>query len=400
MSDSDALLLTLAALYLLECIAWVGRGSFPFRGMGATRCRPVNTAIAFGNDHGVFVLKNPLPPFGLLFESAVWPVLISNENVVAAPSLTPVPGSPADAGAACAALSEFKTVAAEGAWLRLNGARWARAADAASAQRAAKLLRRLAGLPLERRGAALADAIGHAFDRDAVKQRYDAWRRIDRPLRVACHLLFTHVFLVAPLVILILGLISHWHWLLAGLAGLQWTIIVLFWRGHRSLFAAERGERYAAAARMLLLPLAAIRAPDALARHLFAGFHPLAVAAVCCGPDVLREFAGSVLRDLHAQSDEGAVTVDDGAARVGRVPMIRAVERLLGGQGIAVADLLAPPAPSAPDCVAYCPRCLTQFVNVDARCEGCGRIQSLRLAGRVLPGDESHSAVAASTGDA
>lgn len=97
--------------------------------------------------------------------------------------------------------------------------------------------------------------------------------------------------------------------------------------------------------------------------------HPLACALAFGRPEVARELAFNVVADLRwplgAGRDEPLATE---IAAWHRARLAPRVQELLARHGIAMAELLAAPAPDGPASCAYCPRCRAQFVAAGGRC--------------------------------
>src|SRR5688572_21441379 len=81
MTDGESLLLVLGALYLSDCIAWIGKGSVLFV---SPWCRAWRVTIAspyFGNEFGTLALLNPVPPLGAVIRAYFLPLALSPEGV-------------------------------------------------------------------------------------------------------------------------------------------------------------------------------------------------------------------------------------------------------------------------------------------------------------------------------
>ena len=131
---------------------------------------------------------------------------------------------------------------------------------------------------------------------------------------------------------------------------------------------------------MLLNPLSSIRAHDLLARHLFALYHPLAVAHVLCETEIFAELARRLLLDLRHPIEP---TCPDGLAEADQVEKwyrartLAALEEFVDATGVSVDRLLAPEPPLDESCRSYCPRCRCQYVMGQGHCASCGDIPLL-----------------------
>jgi len=111
----------------------------------------------------------------------------------------------------------------------------------------------------------------------------------------------------------------------------------------------------------VLSPVAAIRACDALARDLLVGYHPLAAAGILPSGE-FAEFAGEQLR-LCRFTGRPDKWYQQTLAKL----MNQAIK-----EAGARPEALLRPAERQDGCVAYCPRCLAQYVKDAGRCVDCG----------------------------
>jgi len=140
------------------------------------------------------------------------------------------------------------------------------------------------------------------------------------------------------------------------------TVALEFWTLHKAMFPGAGGQRFKSGITILLSPMAAIRACDAVARDLLSGYHPLAVAAVLLPEEEFRRFAGEQLRlcrfgDYFDKQYQAAVQ--------------KAMERGIRQKEIDPEELLQPPEHES-GCVVYCPRCLAQYTKPRESCADCG----------------------------
>lgn len=377
MSDSAVLFLILAAIYLSECCAWARRGVVAFLAPLGRRARPARPSTALGNARGGLVFGNPLPPLGFLALCEPWPVALSPGGVCAGDGGAASAGA-AGAGASGEAFLRFDQIAgaeAPGNDLLVNGRLVARLGSERAARALAGLVREAASLPPREREEKLRGALEASLDPEKVSGRLDAYRRRTRSLRVLCNALFVHLFALAPAAVLAHGLARWWIPLLLGALALAAAIVVVFRRAHLALYADGAGERRLHMLVMLLSPPAAVRAHDALARDLLAGFHPLAAAAVLCPPGPFVDLARRALLDARRpprEEDSG----DERAARAWYGERLRdSLERLVRGTGARLEDVLAPPARRDAQARSYCPRCHCQYLAPSGECPDCGGLQ-------------------------
>src|SRR5262245_12903478 len=82
MGEVDSLWVALTAIYLLECVVWVPRGSLLLVRRWGQKCSIQHPGAAFGNARGAVLLAHPFPPFGAAFQARPWLVSLSAQGVL------------------------------------------------------------------------------------------------------------------------------------------------------------------------------------------------------------------------------------------------------------------------------------------------------------------------------
>ena len=200
-----------------------------------------------------------------------------------------------------------------------------------------------------------------ATDVEAVKERLELFSRKAMWLELAANLQFSVLFIMTPTAFFRFGGKALWPTLAAVLA-ISIFVTWQFWRLHRKFLPADGDARFKSMFSILLSPINAIRASDALARDLFAGFHPVAVAQVVCRCQEFESFAGEQLR---------AITFSHSGHGWYQDQVHRSLEVLLQKAGVEAKRLLEPPG-REDNCVSYCPRCLAQYTKTREQCADCG----------------------------
>jgi hypothetical protein len=195
--------------------------------------------------------------------------------------------------------------------------------------------------------------------------------------------LFLYLFIAAPTVIWMVGLSRSWIVLVLGLVFLTGAISIRFHKLHSYFFPNATDERFTQVLILFLSPVTAIRALDLLSRHLLEQFHPLAVAKVLCAEPEFRALARELLREIRHPALPVCPNQQPEAVRAEmetRALLLAGMEDLLKKAGVLPAELLQPPVPLDQTCVAYCPRCLTQFTSATGRCNDCGDMPLIAFA--------------------
>ena len=374
MSASVELLLFVIALYAVECLAWVRRDAACFRTFLLRGLRFVDLNRCFGNDRGVLVFGQPLPPLGVRVTGQFRPFSVSTDGVFAAAPFTAGLDRQLDSTDAYFSFDDAMTVAVEGKSLSINGKAVAVAASEGHARAWAAWLRSIRDTQPDHRERLIEQHLAASCDFAGAEKRYAAYRDNSAVLRWLCVALWVFVFLVAPAVWWWFGIAVAWPRLALVLAALLLMIAIEFRAAHRDLFPEAKGTRRLHLATMFLLPLKAIRALDLLAVDLFVGFDPLAVARAVCRPEEFRRFAGLVWRDVRFPLPRHDAEWPEAGRHTDawfRQRLTHNLEQALRAAGLEPEDLLAPEPPESPECIAHCPRCLRQSTRLDETCSSC-----------------------------
>lgn len=200
-----------------------------------------------------------------------------------------------------------------------------------------------------------------ATDAAAIEERLTVFCHKSRWLDLAVNLQFFLLFMIVPMAFFRFGSRALWPMVGAVLA----TSIFIAWRSvklHKYFFAGDGEGRFKSVFSTVLSPIYAIRAEDALARDLLAGFHPVAVAGVMCSQKDLEAFAGEQLRNNKFSSR--------GTGWYGEQLQL-ALTKMLEKKGVDAKRLLAAPEREA-GCMVYCPRCHAQYTKAREDCADCG----------------------------
>ena len=375
MGELESLLLILALIYLSECLVWVRRGALAFASWRGNRfsLRPPGTWM--GNQRGGLLLSNPLPPLGTVFIVPDLPLSLAPAAVFAYSSVCLDPAGRPWQTARHLSFDEVRNIAVDGRKLLVNGEVFLKAASTCSARWLAESLRRLRKSPEPERAAAIKKMLNESLDAEKLSARWRVFQTRARPIRILSNGLFVYLFLVVAPLIWRFGFGQFGLWLLVGMLAQTISIAVLFRRAHQSLYPDAGEERLKAFLTLLLAPPAAIRAPDLLARHLLANFHPLAVAQVLCSPGRFKSFAGQALLDLRypllpvCPTNEPEPMATEQWFRTARQV---AAEQFVQRAGLKPDELTAMPGPTEPANQSCCPRCGAQFVTRTGTCLDCG----------------------------
>ena len=378
MGDLESLLLVLVALYLAECLVWLRRGAVGFFnvwGLRRTRWSLRHPGGTLANQHGAVTFANPLPPLGTIFFGQQAPLSLAAEAAFAHTAACLNPTWRPTQTARLVRFDEIKSITRDGRKVLINGQLLLKSTSSFIARRVVKELRELRESPVEGREGIIRRALAVSFDESAARDRVEKFQKQSATLRALANSLFLFLYVLAPLLVWRFAFLNVVWWLVAGLLAHTVTIAFLFRRAHGRLYPGGHEERFTPFLTMLLAAPSAIRATDALGKHLLEEFHALTVAKVLLRPEEFRQFARRALLDLRHPMFPVCPVHDPLAVKTEesfRVLLKSEAEKFIRGSGLNLEELLRPPARSEAIHTAYCPRCEAQFVTDESVCADCG----------------------------
>jgi hypothetical protein len=378
MGELESLLLVLVVLYLAECLVWLRRGTvsfFNWWGLARTRWRVRHPGSTLANQHGAVSFTNPLPPLGTVFFGQQTSLSISPDAALAYTAACLNPSWRASQSARFVRFEEMKTITRDGRKVLVNDQLFLKATSPFVARRTVKGLRELQEATAKQREAIIQRTIAASFDEKSVRERVQEFQKRSANLRVLANSLFIFLYIIAPLLVWRFAFLNVVWWLVAGLLVHTVSIAILFRRAHGHLYPGCHDERFTPFFTMLLAPPSAVRAVDALGKHLLENFHALAAAKVLLTTEDFREFARRVVLDLRypmfpicPSADPMVVKTEESF----RHQLRDEAEKFVSGTGLKLEELLRPPPRSEVVNTAYCPRCGAQFTTSDGACSDCG----------------------------
>jgi hypothetical protein len=367
---SDWLLLGLLAVgfYLYECCTWTAATAFacyrrPFRRTWAA----ASGAELVGNESGGFAFGDPLRLSGNLVQCEHWPVAVSPDGMCI---------DTVDADRFWA-FDSITSITADERAVRFNGEVVCRAATESHAAALVGHLERIKGLSAHDRARAISASLHGTLDVDALRNTWQAFLRSSRRLSSLAALPLVWLAVVTPSALVIVGPLSAWPYLLAGLFISSVIVAREFVRLHRTELA-RGADRWLQALSMTLFPIAAIRAVDRISKEKLSHFSPFVVIGVFCdeptGDPLLRRCGFDLERTAPQQADSPAArcrawyqSQKSAAFRT----LLKSLQR----------DPFIEPSPLDASLVLYCPRCHGQFGEGTPECSDCVEVELMRFAG-------------------
>lgn len=370
MSDLESLLLILAVLYASETVVWLRREVTAFRQFWPGRWRALRGHDAPEGRPGFFFWLNPLPPLGT--------VLLCPDSALAFSSrgITSTKRKPDEEmrirDKSHLDFEEIRQVSADDDELWVNGRILLRRIPSAEATRLAGVIQKLAGMPAAEREPAIETERWRQWDRKQAGAILKKYRETSSSLRWYCNIAFLYLFVAVPALVAWRGLAAVWLPLLLAMVACSGLVAVEFRRARRAL-AGPGAASWLDTVTILLSPLAAIRAGDALSKPVLAGFHPLVVANQLLSHTEYEELAGQAVRESRYPLDKVLAGTEPMAAATSdefQERQRKSLEEFVAQTAGPLEGFLSPPVPH-PGCRSFCPRCRDQYMVDQGVCSDC-----------------------------
>jgi hypothetical protein len=289
--------------------------------------------------------------------------------------LAPGPRPPL-AGGSAISFESVKRIDRVGGRIKLDGRVIAVTNSSAMARDLLEFVNEVSSLRHEDRQRRIEEEWSRYLDDGRVRSRIAEVDRAAIPVRWLSNLCFVYLSVVVPLTMYELGAAGTWIPLGVGLGIVMLATALTLFVKHRSLHPLEQDDRWRSVLLVGLSPLSTPRAADALWRGVTAS-HPLAVARVLCDANDFRTFARRVLLDarsplrpLSPQNDALTAEIVRWHHALASAALASAIQRW----GLDIESLTSPPLPADSLQRSYCPRCESQYVILEGRCDDCGGI--------------------------
>lgn len=357
-------------LHILEGCLYVRRAAFVFVGSRGEFRVLSGQDSPLGTRAGVFIFLSPFPPFpsGLVAEPD--PVTLGPSSAV--PLATSRAGVRERPPSSMEPLSEVRLAqaSAEGKSVRDRQGRLLAVTSSPAAARAlAADFRAFAAAAPEDRASFFERRVSRRFDVEAVRARKAELERETAALGILGPLTWASAFLTLYGVFHLPFVWNRWPWFTLAVAALLIHLLLELWNAHRRLYRGLVGDRWMKIIMVLFSVPAAARARAFAARDAFAVYDPAAVASVLLDPGRFKAWAGPVWRDLRYPTGPEPKEGEAELTAVRRATL-EALRRLLEDAQVNPSELERPSERDDAS-VAYCPRCLAQYVDVEGECDDC-----------------------------
>jgi hypothetical protein len=357
MSELGSLFLVVLLLYVLQCVHWVSPGTAVFSLSCRGRGKRKRQGFVWSAWDTAGLLAGPWPPLAPILVAS-WPAFQPDANQLV------VPGENGEYdflpwGKLAFTHSDNKLLCNRKPLFK---------GSEAQVVRCATLLEQVQRARKPEREAMVLRWLQQAMDTRTAARRVTVFTGRSRLLRILANIQLVMLFVALPLAFVRFGPGVLWRMAVVLLA-ISGVITLEFWMLHKKLFPGASAARFKSALTIMLSPIAAIRAGDVISRDLLGGFHPLAVAAVILPTHEFRQLAGEQLR-LNRFGEPTSKWYRENLGKL--------MERLVRQNNIPLDELLRP-AQKDSGAVAFCPRCLAQYVKMPGACADCGFGQVVRF---------------------
>jgi hypothetical protein len=379
MSDAQTLLLILSVFYLSDCFLWIRKESLAFVSPWCASWHIAAINSLLGNTRGRFLLMNPLPPFGRIFLSHLWPLSISPEGVCAF-NLQSLPWGRVAHTGQCLHFDDISVSSTDGQDLLINNQPFVRCASNSQAKHFSQLINSASEVNAGDREGLIRAFLTKQFAADEASARLREAEQLMKPIGWMCTILFVFLFVGLPILVTFAGLLRVLIPVGFIMFGLAIEIAIMFYRAHKTRHPDEKQERVESIIKMILCPPIAIRANDILSKNLLSQYSPVVVADLLPGASA-QQFVRSFLLDLqhplkHEVTDDASIDIMNWAAAEQLKQSVKYVDR----SNYPKAEILLARPERDDNSVFYCPRCGCQFVAASDSCPDCPGVELLSFA--------------------
>ena len=350
LTELASLFLIVFLVYVLQCICWASPRAIVFalgiRGRGKRRYQ----GFVWNAFDTSGVVANPLPPLSPLLV-VQWPAFELTPDCI---QFAAKEGEPVSIPWEKLKLSHSESKLLCNESVAFKGSE-------AQVLQYVELLGQLRRARRTLRAQLIQDWLRRMTNTQAAARRLLVFSRRSCWLRIVSNLQFVFLFLLVPLAFEKFGTGILWR-VIVMLVVISIAITLEFWTLHKGMFPQAGGQRFKSGLTILLSPMAAIRANDAVARDLLSGYHPVAVAGAVLPAEEFQRFAGEQLR---------LCCFGDYLDKQYQQALQKAMEKIIRQKQLDPEELMRPPDKDS-GCVVYCPRCLAQYTKQREACTDCG----------------------------
>jgi hypothetical protein len=376
LTDTEWIMIVVAAIYLFECACWVRRDTLCLSTI-LGRFRALHSPSFMGNERMKLVIGNP-SPLARSFLCEPWPITISPDGIVIPEGMRFDSSGQTERDAMLFDSLSHAILAVEKEVHYNNGPIAVCSTDEQAKQLAAMIGEVAVANPADR-GKLIGEHLDRWTDNAAAAERFAELKRLVATLRSSGLTLFVMMFVIGP-AMYFAPMRRPWPWQVVALYfvffAISWLLTIWDYSVCRKKLLGEPfSQRFRHIGMLFLSPAGAMRSSEVLLRHSMATFHPLAVAAALCTKERFTALARPTLLAVE-HPKPGELPSEPEARRIDewfRKKHLKRLTALVRRMEIDLDELLEPPKPLY-DSHSYCPRCRNQYVLAEGTCKDCGGV--------------------------
>jgi hypothetical protein len=385
MSGELSLFLVLCFIYITDCFVWVEQHSVVFVTWDGKRWIEKAANQLFQIFKKGLLLLNPLPSIGTAIYCHLPPLSIAPMGIcslncqifthkgVSEPNIIAIP------------FEEISSIKVHNKDLIINESQFCRFGHKRQADRVNLLLHSMNDANLQERTFIIKKFLREQFDYRETKRRFEQLTIEIRYLRFLCSMFFFLLFAFSPLLVYYFGLNKMFLPITLGMFAFAIQISIVFYMLHKSFYLNDNEERTNGLMMMILFPPAAIRASNIITQNLLIERNPIVISHILFSNDKFKEFASRTLRNLkYPPIGHSIERHENEIISWHNQTLLSIVSKYITDVANLKDELLIPPPPDDSTVRAYCPRCLSQFMQEEGDCPDCPGVSLLPLY-RALP---------------
>jgi len=278
----------LAALYLADCLFYIGKQQVAFSSTLSGRVRKLNAGIHLGGFlPGDRLFITGQRPFGLTAAGFYYPLTDNGRT----------DNQHRPANYAFCAFAGIESFSADGNTLNLNEGTSVQTSSPQEAALWAQRLSELEALAFADRKPAIETGILKDADLNEVRNAYDRWSLKAGPINLMSSLMFACFFMLLPMGLYLVPVTtSQMVGLIIFMLFVYGLLFIAGCREHKHLYPKDIGGLYKLMATLLFSPVSVMHISVHLTRNLLATFDFMAVSALLLPR---KQFTNVMRRELH-----------------------------------------------------------------------------------------------------
>ena len=371
MSEGLTLYALLMFLYFAECFVFSGYDDAIVT-LAISGKRKISTMNALiGLTQKKITLLNPFTPFSLDYMANVPRLSLSPTGVCSYAIVDYLDTKRMSQEQTTCLYDDIKQICANDSTLMINGTFFVSCSCNEQARYYVDVVNNLKSLKSNDRVKYLLEVIGQQFSNEQILEEINTISSHLQWLRVACLLLFTGTFIVAPVAVLMYGLETMLIPIIFLLYSLAVPVAVLNYSAQKNLIKNSVWSRIASVIKIMLCPPMAIRLPSELSLTSLVRFHPIPVIDTNLGDTGLSFYTEALRKLLHPIQTRSENSVSNAIIDWYAEAEYNAFLHYGNTKYGTPFNSFGSDPMQESGSHSYCPRCLTQYTISVGTCSNC-----------------------------